>query len=70
MTNELISTLSGAVIGALIAGFFGWLLPNIHNKNALKQKKKFFSMAIADDLSKIWGQVLTTYNEVYFMRVT
>jgi len=51
MTNELISALSGAIIGAAIGGFFGWLLPLISERRIQAKQKELFSMALIDDLS-------------------
>ncbi|BCZ95813.1 hypothetical protein SC029_04700 [Legionella pneumophila serogroup 1] len=51
MTNELIAALGGAVVGAVISGVIGWLLPLLQERRNAKQKLKLFTTALMDDLA-------------------
>lgn len=50
MSNELIAALSGAIVGSIITGFFGWLLPYLQEQRNISQKRRLFTLAIIDDL--------------------
>lgn len=50
MSSELLAALCGAIVGSIVTGFFGWLLPYLEEKRLLVQKRSLFTLGIVDDL--------------------